>query len=138
MKFDDILLFMNKPPDTSEVATKADIDRLEKSTKADIDRLEQLTRSDIKKLEKSTKADSKLLRQDILKVEERVENLEEGQVRIETKIDKIAEMLDGFVGRVDDLTTDNEVGAHQTRELRLQVDNHEKRLQSLESLKQTA
>lgn len=92
-----------------------------------------VTRRDIKKLSTKTelKKVEKTLRQDILRVEERVENieerlenieekaeaLEEGQNRLETKIDKVLNTVISFVGRVENLETENEVGAHQIREL---------------------
>lgn len=81
----------------------------------------------------ATKKDIKELRTEILRVEVRVENIEESQKRVEAKLDRIANTLDGFVGRVDDLTVENKVGCNQTRETRLQVDNHEKRIRKLES-----
>lgn len=71
----------------------------------------------------------------MLRLEERVENLEEGQKRIETKLDKIMNTLDAFVGRVDNLTNDSEIVTHHTYELRLQVGDHEKRLKNLEPSK---
>ena len=106
------------------------------------------TKADIKSLRLETKADNKSLRQEILKVEEHLENVEEHldsvETRLETKIDKleqnlnaklnkIANTLDGFVGIVDDLRTDNTVGAHHTQELQLKVEDHEKRIKQFES-----
>ncbi len=73
-----------------------------------------------------------------MKIEERVENLEEGQTRVVTILKRMENTLDGFVGRVDDLTTDNEVGTHQIRELSLRVDDHEDRLRHVESVKHAA
>src|SRR3990167_3418342 len=74
---------------------------------------------------KAVKGSEKVLGTEILRVEERVENLEEGQKRLEGKVDKmgstiekISNQLDGFVGRVDDLTNDNEIGTDQIHELR--------------------
>jgi hypothetical protein len=52
--------------------------------------------------------------------------------RLETKLDKLQNTLDGFVGVVDDLRTDNTVGTHHTHELQLRVDDHEKRLKHIE------
>ena len=99
------------------VATKADISRLEQSTKADIQKLRieiKAQRSDSKRIEKS-------LRREILKVEQRVENIEDGQKRIEAKVDRVLNTLDSFVGRLDTLETENEVGSHQIRELDVRV-----------------
>ncbi len=110
------------------------------------------TKEDIKDL----KADSKSVRAEILRVEVKVENLEDGQkrhemqireLRIETKVnnekvndklDRLMNTVDGFVGRVDNLTVDNEVGTHQTRELELKVEALEKRVKRIESSKQAS
>ncbi len=115
--------------DTSKLATKKDIKYL---------------KTDIKDL----KAESKSIRREILRVEEKVDNLEEGQKRLEeelrelradnhTKLDRLQNTLDGFIGTVDDLRTDNTVGTHHTRELQIKVDDHEKRLKQIESSKVT-
>jgi len=89
------------------------------------------TKADLNKL--ASKTDFKNLRSELLKVESRVENLEEGQVRIETKLDRIENKLDGFAGGVEMLKQENSVGAKHTREFRVQVDNHEARITTLES-----
>lgn len=109
------------------------------------------TKSDVNKIVKQSE---KVLRQEILKVEEKVENLqdkvgglevrvggleekvervEERVISIEGKIDRIAITLDGFVGRVDDLTTENVIGTNQMRKIKISVENHEKRIKVLES-----
>ena len=110
---------MPKKSNNSQTATKSDIQRLEKSTKSNIQRLE----SDIKRFEKSTKLDIKGLKHDFKSFEE----------RLGAKIDKIANTLDGFVGRVDDLTIENKVGVNQARELRVQIDDHEERITKIET-----
>lgn len=84
------------------------------------------------------KVETKSIRREILRVEEKVENLEEGQKRIEDMLGKMAKTLDGFVGRVDDLSVDNEVGTHHTRELELKIAALEKRVKRIESSKATA
>ena len=101
------------------------------ATKGDLTVL--ATKTELKKTER-------VLRVEILRVEERVENLEEGQKRLEVKVDKmgstiekISTQLDGFVGRVDDLTNDNEIGTDQIHRLRVDVKDHEKRIAKLES-----
>ena len=99
---------MPKKSNNSQTATKSDIQRLE---------------SDIKRLEKSTKLDIKGLKHDFKSFEE----------RLGAKIDKIANTLDGFVGRVDDLTIENKVGVNQARELKVQIDDHEVRIKKIES-----
>jgi len=101
---------------------------MKKKTKKD----SLVTKKDLNKL--ASKTDFKNLRSELLKVESRVENLEEGQVRIETKLDRIENKLDGFVGKVDNLVKDNEVGADQHREHDLRLKDHEARLTTLESV----
>ena len=91
-----------------------------------INKLGKLLKTEFKKTDKA-------IRSEMLKIEERVENLEDGQVRTEKKIDKISNQLDGFVGRVDDLTNDNEIGADQIHELRETTKDHAKRIAKLES-----
>lgn len=117
---------MQRATANNQIATKKDIQELRVELKSEI----KAQRSDTKKTEKS-------LRAEILRVEERVENLEDGQKRMEATLNKISVQLDGFIGRVDNLTADNQVGAHHTRELRAQVDDHEKRIKHLESSAQS-
>lgn len=101
---------MLKKTTSNQVATKKDIHEL---------------RNEFKKTEKNLRADS-------LKLEVRFENLEEGQKRIEVTVNKTANTLDAFLGRLDNLEIDNKVGANQTRDLRVQVDDHEERIARLE------
>lgn len=89
------------------------------ATKADLKKL--ATKEDLNKF--ATKIELRGLQETLLK----------NQKGIEKKLDKIAITLDGFVGRVDDLTTDNVVGANQVRELDVKVEGHEKRISKLES-----
>ena len=89
-----------------------------------IKRMEASLRVEIKKGDKS-------LRQEILKVEERAESIEEGQGDVRKKLEILQNTLDGFVGVVDNLRTDNVVGANQFRD-------HEKRISKLESRVQAA
>jgi hypothetical protein len=56
-----------------ELATKADIQRLEAGTKADIQRLEASTKADIQRLEASTKADTQRLEGRISEVKNELE-----------------------------------------------------------------
>lgn len=102
---------MNKKSDSNQASTKKDINRIEKFLKVGF----------------------KNLRNEILKVETRVENLEDGQKRLETKVDRLEIKLDGFTGGVELLKQENSVGATHTRELRVQVDDHEERITTLES-----
>lgn len=102
--------------DNTQVATKADLVVLKSELKIDI---------------RAVKSDIKSLRQDTLKIEERVEKLEEGQEMILSILKRMENTLDGFVGKVDDLT----IGTHQAREIKQRVDDHEKRLKRIASLK---
>jgi len=104
------------------------------------------TKADVTNLRTELKSESKSIRGEILRVEEKMENIEEEikELRSEStaefkkldnKLDKLLNTLDGFVGTVDDLRTDNTVGTHHTRELQINVDEHEKRLKQIESSK---
>ncbi len=94
----------------------------------------------------------KLIRQEILKVEERVEGLEESfeymesrlqrvehkaerveakMDKVDQKLDKLQNTLDGFVGNVGKLTEDNVIGTEHYRD-------HEVRISKLESSVQPA
>ena len=114
----------------NDVATKADISRLEKSTKAD----SQSLKADFRDL----KGDSKSLRHEVLKLEGRVEIVEEKLEVMDKKLDKIMDTMDKFIGRVDDLTVENHVGAHQTSELYVKVEDHEKRIKHIEIISHPA
>lgn len=93
----------------------------------------------------------KLLRQEILKVEERVEGLEESfeyvesrlqrvehkaerveakMDKVDQKLDKLQNTLDGFVGNVGKLTEENVIATAHYRD-------HEKRISKLESAAQS-
>ncbi len=123
--------------DTSKFTTKEDLKKEIKGVKEDIKGVKTELKTDIKTLRSEFKVETKSIRREILRVEEKVENLEEGQKRIEDVLGKMAKTLDGFVGRVDDLTVENEVGTHQIRKLQLQAEDHDKRLVQIESSKQT-
>lgn len=109
------------------------------------------TKDDLKKLATKTeiKQVEKTLRKEILRVEERVEAVQdglkefkkeiEGKVSgIDAKLDKLQNTLDGFVGTVDTLRTGQEIGTYQLSELKNKVDNHEKRISHLEPTTNTA
>lgn len=146
-----ILFPMTDQTNDNQIAKKADINRLENR----MDRFEHSIKEEIKKLATkeeikkfATKTELKKvernLRGEILRVEERVEKVEDRLERVETKVDtvnekldKLQNTLDGFVQTVDDLRTDNQIGAHQTRELRVQIEDHEKRIKHLESTAQS-
>lgn len=78
---------MKKKPNTNQVSTKKDISIIEQVMKVVF----------------------KNLRKEILKVEARVENLEDGQKRLETKVDRIENKLDEFFGGVEALKQENSV-----------------------------
>ena len=123
--------------DTTQVAAKSDIKILRTELNSDIKRLEAKIHAVEKRLNAKIDAVEKRLNAKIDAVEERLNaKIDAVEERLSTKLDKIMNILDGFVGVVDDLRTDNTVGTHQTRELQKKVDDHEERLQQVESLKQ--
>lgn len=69
------------------------------------------TKDDLKELKVEIKTDIKTLDGKIDQVEE----------RLGKKLDKIANTLDGFVGVVDNLRIENEVGSGQIEDLRKRV-----------------
>ncbi len=127
-------------------STKSDLDNavqgLQKSTKSDLDNavqgLQKSTKSEIELSRKATKDEFRFIRKDALRNEERIERLEDGQNLMNSKLDRIMNTLDGFVGSVDTLRDENEIGTHQTRELQLKVEDHEERLTVLESAKHSS
>jgi len=125
---------MSKNSSSDKPVTKNEATAILKAypTKSDLNQAlkSYATKSDLKK---TVKGSERVLRIEILKVEERVGNIEEGQKRMETTLNKISNQLDGFVGRVDDLTNDNEIGTAQIHELRETARNHESRISKLES-----
>lgn len=84
----------------------------------------------LKKLESSLRKEikngDKLIRQEILKIEERVEGLEGKQEQMDKKLDNIQNTLDGFVGKVEALEQENVIGTEHYRD-------HEKRISKLEA-----
>jgi len=105
------LFSMIKKSQTNNLATKKDI---------------QGIRTEFRQTEKS-------LRREILKVEARTERVEEKVDILDKKLDRIENKIDGFVGVVDNLKKDNEVGADQYREHDVKIKDHEQRLTALES-----
>lgn len=126
---------MTKKTSAKNPATRADLKLVEaemKDIKFDIKIFKgdlKLTKWDIMDIKKTQSS----LRVEILKVKERVGDISDSQKRSETTLNKISNQLDGFVGRVDDLTTDNVVGTNQIHELRDEAKDHEKRISKLES-----
>lgn len=114
---------MNKNTLSVQAAvTKNDLKGL--ATKNDLAKF--ATKTELKKTER-------ILRTEILRVEEKVEELQDGQKRVEATVNRMANQLDGFVGIVDDLRIDSQVGANQIHELRENVKDHETRITELES-----
>ncbi|MBI2031209.1 MAG: hypothetical protein HYT08_01205 [Candidatus Levybacteria bacterium] len=99
------------------------------------------TKTDIKGLRTEFKRTEKSLKQEILKVESKVELIEDkvGEARedlikqMKEQHDQVMTAISNFAGRVETLETENSVGTAHTRELRIQVDDHEARLAALES-----
>lgn len=111
----------NKTNNNNQAATKADFQILLTTLKKFV------TRDDLKKFatNKDLKKTEKNLRGEVLKVEERVGNLEEGQKRIEVTVNKISSQLDGFVGKVEAFEEESIISTEHYRD-------HEKRISELE------
>lgn len=84
----------------------------------------------------ATKSDIGVLKADASTLKTNVGALKTDIQGLDKKLDKLQNTLDGFVGRVDDLTIENQIGVNQTRELREQVESHEGRITRLESSQQ--
>lgn len=114
---------MNQKTNLNKPATKNDLKKF-------------ATKVDLKKTEKTLRGDTLRLEERVERIEDKLDGVEEKVNRIdvvEEKLDKIQNTLDSFLGRVDNLEKDNVVGAHQVRELRVAVDEHDKRIVALES-----
>ena len=70
----------------------------------------------------------------IFRFEEKIEKTEE-RLKEEIRVarDDLMNKIDSFAGRTMTLEEENTVGVHQTRELRVQVDNHETRITKIET-----
>ena len=107
------------------------------------------TIADVNKIVKSSE---KVLRAEILRVEERLERVEdklstkiegvedklsakiEGvEDKLSAKIDKVLTAVSNFAGRVENLETENEIGTDQIHELGETTKDHAKRIAKLES-----
>ena len=91
------------------------------------------TKKDIQVLRSESKSTKKSLFGQMLKLEERVVKVEGKVDVVDGKLDKLQISIDSFIGRITNREDDNTVGADHTRELRVEVDNHEKRIKHLES-----
>ena len=70
----------------------------------------------------------------MFRVEERIEKTEENlKELIRESRDDLMTKIDSFAGKTAALEEENTVGVHQTRELDVKVDDHEKRIKQLES-----
>lgn len=110
---------MSNKPNDNQNATKADLQKVEQSLK------KFAIKTELKKVEKNLRAES-------LKLEIRLERVEDKVDVVDGKLDNLQNTLDSFLGRIDNLETDNKVGANQTRDLRIQVDDHESRISRFE------
>ena len=126
--------------DTSNLITKENLrNELAKfATKEDLKNevVKLATKEDLKGIKadmRELKASDRAIRADLLRLEARIENLEEGQKTILAILVQIQNTLDGFVKGVDDLRTENAIGIYQIKELQIRADDHEKRLTHLES-----
>jgi len=104
---------------TNQTATKGDVKELKKELKGDIKGL----KSDVKGL----KGEIALVRLDMKGMEQRLDD------KSRKYKDEILTKIDSFAGKTAALEQENTVGAKHTRELRVQVDNHEERIKVLES-----
>lgn len=127
---------MKSKSDKNQVATKKDVNLL----KGELKEVKGELKGDIKKLDikvSATRSDLKrtksVLWQELLKVEGRLEGVEEGQKGLDLKLDRIQNTLDGFVGTVDDLRKENTAGADLIEEVEIKVVDHEKRIANLEA-----
>lgn len=92
------------------------------------------TKDDIKTLKTEVKTDIKNLRKDILSLEEKIENLDE---KFDKKFDQVLTRLDPVIAEIENAREDRVLGTYQTSQLRKDVDEHEKRITTLEQ-RQTA
>ena len=106
-------------------ATKSDLKSLEKTLHSEIKNVETSLRLEITSLE--IKTDLKLE-----KMEERID----GNAR--KYRDQILSSNDGLMKQLETMRTENTFGAGQAERIDDQIENHEKRIQKLEQLQQTA
>ncbi len=99
------------------------------------------TKNDIQGLRSDFKSSKKSLFGQMLKLEEKIENVEDrlgekiekAEVKLETKIDKLLTEVSNFAGRVETLEKENELGADQIHRVREDIKDHKKRITRLES-----
>lgn len=104
-----------KNPNANQSVIISEIKRIEDSLKSGIN-------SDVKKMGKSLKGEikktEKVLREEMLRVEERVERLED---KMKKQHDEVMTSVSNFGGRLQDLETENEIGSDQIRILEKKV-----------------
>ena len=125
--------------------------KMEASLGSEIRKGDDSLRTEIRRGDNSLRAEikrgDKAIRQEMLKIEERVENLEEGHKRIEDRLgslesgqnsiisqmrqqhDKVMTAVSNFAGRVQNLEDENVVGTEHYR-------YHEKKISKLEAATQ--
>jgi hypothetical protein len=98
-----------------------------------------VTKSDLLALEKKQnrrfsdlKNQTQAIRKDSLRLEERVEKLEDLTKTILFELKKNTNILIDLTGKFDDLRNENTVGANQIYEVRKQITDHDKRIKKLE------
>jgi len=113
----------------------SEIKRVEKSLKLELKKSLGLEfRRELKKTERN-------LRGEILRVEKKVERLKKKVIKGEKNLKEeiretrndLMNKIDSFAGRTITLEEENTVGAHQTRELRVQIDDREARITRIET-----
>lgn len=108
------------------------LNKIKTATKADLKVLE-------KKLEKSFKNELENKLKDtelalMIRIEDRAQNTEENlKEAIRQSTNDLMTKIDSFAGRTKALEDENTIGAHNTRELEVRVDDREGRITKLES-----
>jgi chromosome segregation ATPase len=133
---------MNQKNPPTDTITKKDvtlildsIHELKKELKKDVKEL----REDVKELKKDVKElreDVKELREDVKELREDVKELREDVKELREDFEKYRnenmERLDQVMAEFQNIREDNVIGTYQIRELRENVDDHEKRITKIE------
>lgn len=112
------------------------IKKLEKSLKSDLgksfaSKIEDTELALMVRIEERAEKTERVLREEILRVEEKVEKVDE---KLDKKFDIAMTHIDGIAKGLDDMREENTAGADLIREVEVKVDDHEKRITSLESV----
>ncbi|CAN5181559.1 hypothetical protein BH11PAT1_BH11PAT1_6060 [soil metagenome] len=99
---------------------RGEMKKMEKSLRGEILGVEEKVEGLDEKVER---LDKKVggLGEKVERLDEKVEKIQKGQETIASALTQLQNTLDGFVGTVDELRTNTEVGAHQIRELDVRV-----------------